>query len=255
MKHWYIFHHGSLLLTRHADATHSVPVGETPPVALPDNVVAHRVHPIGDTSEVYAIDLDQKPQAEGCVLVGLRESYRLLPTHEYLVAGKCEEILHWDRETQYCGTCGAPMRLSTDISKVCTRCGREVWPLLATAIIVLIHRGDEVLLVKARNFRRDFYGLVAGFVETGETLEEAVHREVSEETGLTIDNVQYFASQPWPYPRGLMVGFNARYVSGSLHLQEEELKTAAWFSRDNLPTIPEKLSMARQLIDNWLEHR
>ena len=145
------------------------------------------------------------------------------------------------------------MKMHTDISKRCTECGKEVWPQLATAIIVLVHRGDEVLLVHAKNFRSNFFGLVAGFVETGETLEEAVHREVMEETGLTIDNIRYFGSQPWPYPCGLMVGFEADYVSSEIKLQQEELAAGAWFTKDNLPTIPEKLSIARKLIDYWLE--
>ena len=123
---------------------------------------------------------------------------------------------------------------------------------MATAVIVLIHKGDEVLLVRARNFRTDFYGLVAGFVETGETLEEAVAREAKEETGVTISNIRYFGSQPWPYPCGLMVGFHADYVSGEIHLQRSEIAKGGWFGRNNLPTIPEKLSIARMLIDDWL---
>jgi NAD+ diphosphatase len=142
--------------------------------------------------------------------------------------------------------------MDTDISKKCTQCGKEVWPQLAIAVIVLIHKGDEVLLVNARNFRTHFYGLVAGFVETGETLEEAVHREVKEETGIKITNLRYFSSQPWPYPCGLMVGFNADYVEGEIHLQRSELAKGGWFRKDNLPTIPEKLSIARKLIDAWL---
>ena len=145
------------------------------------------------------------------------------------------------------------MRLHTDISKRCSQCGKEVWPQLATAVICLVQRGDEVLLVHARNFRGDFYGLVAGFVETGETLEEAVVREVREETGIEIRNLRYFASQPWPYPCGLMVGFTAEYASGELHLQRSELSRGGWFKRNALPQIPEKLSIARRLIDHWLE--
>ena len=145
------------------------------------------------------------------------------------------------------------MRMDTDISKKCTECGKEVWPQLAIAIIVLIHRGDEVLLVRAKNFRTDFFGLVAGFVETGETLEEAVVRETMEETGVKITNIRYFGSQPWPYPCGLMVGFMADYDSGKIHLQRSELSKGAWFDRDHLPHIPEKLSIARQLLDAWLD--
>ena len=146
------------------------------------------------------------------------------------------------------------MKMHTDISKRCEECGKEVWPSLATAIIVLVHRGNEVLLVHARNFRGNFFGLVAGFVETGESLEEAVHREVMEETGLTITNLRYFGSQPWPYPSGLMVGFHADYVSGEIKLQKEELAAGQWFTKDNLPEIPEKLSIARRIIDDWLSN-
>ena len=147
------------------------------------------------------------------------------------------------------------MKMHTEISKRCENCGKEVWPQLATAVIVLIHKGDEVLLVHARNFQRDFFGLVAGFVETGETLEQAVERETFEETGIHIRNIRYFGSQPWPYPCGLMVGFQAEYDYGEIRLQHSELSAGGWFKKENLPDIPEKLSIARMLIDNWLNSK
>lgn len=185
-------------------------------------------------------------------MCGLRQSYYKLSHEDYLKAGKCHELLYWDQNTKFCGVCGGPMRFDTDISKKCEHCGKEVWPQLATAVIVLVRKDKEVLLVHAKNFRTDFYGLVAGFVETGETLEEAVHREVMEETGLHIKNLKYFASQPWPYPCGLMVGFHADYAGGDIHLQQSEIAKGGWFRRDNLPTIPEPLSIARMLLDDWL---
>ena len=111
---------------------------------------------------------------------------------------------------------------------------------------------SEVLLVRSRNFRGNKHGLVAGFLETGESLEECVEREVREETGIKIKNLRYFGSQPWPYPFGLMVGFTADYESGELHLQKSELCEGGWFTRDNLPEIPDKASIARRLIDDWL---
>jgi NAD+ diphosphatase len=111
-------------------------------------------------------------------------SFYKLDRELYNKAGKCAELLYWDHNTKYCGVCGAPMKMHTDISKRCTACGKEVWPQLSTAIITLIHRGDEIVMVHARNFKGCFYGLVAGFVETGETLEQAVKREVMEETHL-----------------------------------------------------------------------
>ena len=188
-------------------------------------------------------------------MCGLRQSYYKLSHEDYLKAGKCHELLYWDQNTKFCGVCGGPMRFDTDISKKCEHCGKEVWPQLATAVIVLVRKDKEVLLVHAKKFRTDFYGLVAGFVETGETLEEAVHREVMEETGLHIKNLKYFASQPWPYPCGLMVGFIADYDGGKIHLQRSELSKGSWFDKDHLPQIPEKLSIARQLIDHWLEEQ
>jgi NAD+ diphosphatase len=205
-----------------------------------------------DDDKAYRIDLPIQGN-ERFEMCGLRQSYYKLPKEDYLKAGKCQELLYWDQNTKFCGVCGGPMKFHTAISKRCENCGKEVWPQLATAVIVLVRKGDEVLLVHAKNFRTDFYGLVAGFVETGETLEEAVHREVMEETGLHIKNLRYFASQPWPYPCGLMVGFTADYDGGQIHLQRSELSKGAWFDKDHLPQIPEKLSIARQLIDYWLE--
>ena len=232
---------------------YTIPLSEEPPVALHPWTHVLNVTPMEDGTEVKAVMIDQpitdNPLYEMC---GLRPSFYHLSKELYLKAGKCHELLYWDNNTKFCGVCGAPMKMHTDISKRCTNCGKEVWPQLATAVIVLVHREDEVLLVHARNFKTDFYGLVAGFVETGETLEEAVHREVEEETGIKIKNIRYFGSQPWPYPCGLMVGFNADYDDGDIHLQQSELSKGAWFTKDNLPTIPEPLSIARMILDDWI---
>jgi NAD+ diphosphatase len=247
--YWYIFCKSDLLLQTHEDGTYSIPYEENPPIDVKPWTTIHEVTaPDGSQVKAYAIDAPSPAHA----MCPLRQSYYKLPHDQYLTAGKCYELLYWDANTKYCGVCGSPMKLDTPISKRCTECGKEVWPQLATAVIVLIHRGEEVLLVRARNFRGDFYGLVAGFVETGETLEEAVRREVHEETGIEIENIRYFASQPWPYPSGLMVGFHADYAGGQIHVQREELKKAGWFNRTNLPNLPEKLSIARRLIDDWL---
>ena len=113
--------------------------------------------------------------------------------------------------------------------------------------------GEEILLVQSKNFRGDYYGLVAGFVETGETLEECVAREVMEETGLRIRDLRYVASQPWPFPCGLMIGFEAETDDEDIVLQRSELNKGGWFTRQNLPAIPGKVSLARKLIDRWLE--
>jgi NAD+ diphosphatase len=254
-QYFFVFCKDSLLLERKADGTFTIPFQEEPPIELKPWTQMLTISPMDDGTVVRAYSIDQPTvDTEKYELCALRQSYYKLPEELYLKAGKCAELIYWDHNTRFCGVCGGPMKLHTDISKRCEHCGKEVWPQLATAVIVLIHRGpDEIFMARGRNFRGDFYGLIAGFVETGETLEEAVRREVMEETGLTIKNLQYFGSQPWPYPSGLMVGFNAEYAGGQPHLQREELIKGGWFRRDHLPQLPEKLSIARRLIDNWLD--
>ena len=250
---YFVFCKDDLMLQRQADGTYTIPYEEEPPIEVKPWTTILNITPLDDIEvKAYSIDtpITDHPQYEMCPL---RQSYYKLPYPLYLKAGKCAELLYWDRNTKYCGMCGGHMHFHTDISKRCEVCGKEVWPQLATAVIVLIRRGkDEVLLARGRNFRSEFYGLIAGFVETGETLEEAVKREVMEETGISIKNIRYFGSQPWPYPSGLMVGFTADYESGEIHVQREELQKAGWFHRTNLPKLPEKLSIARRLIDDWL---
>lgn len=243
---YYIFNNGRLLL--HCEESVEV-LSE-----LPTWIEVESVRLFDETDEAlcYMAHGEQEVLPEGCQWVDLRESFHILPEGEYRKAGKASELLYFDRQHAYCGLCGAPMEWASSISKRCTRCGEEIWPKLNTAIIVLVHRGEEALLVKAKNFRRNYYGLVAGFVETGETLEECVVREVFEETGLCVKNIRYFGSQPWPYPMGLMIGFHADYVEGNITLLDGELHDAAFFCRDNIPAIPGKMSMARMLIDDWL---
>ena len=253
-KYYFVFCKDDVLLMPLDDGSFTIPCQEEPPTEVKPWTHIMNISPMADGTKVVTYQIKMPPADSELQPYPLRQSYYKLPRELYLKAGKCQELLYWDRNTKYCGVCGAPMRMDTDISKKCTECGKEIWPQLATAVIVLIHRGDEVLLVRAKNFRTDFYGLVAGFVETGETLEEAVAREAMEETGVTITNIRYFGSQPWPYPCGLMVGFHADYVSGEIHLQRSEIAKGGWFTRDNLPTIPEKLSIARMLLDDWLEY-
>ena len=200
-------------------------------------------------TDCIAVKLEYPVSKDGYKMMGLRETFDVLDSECYALAGKARELLYWNDNSQYCGMCGCPMKFHTNISKRCTNCGKEVWPALATAIIVAITRGEEILLVQSKNFRGDYMGLVAGFVETGESLEEAVKRETLEETGISIKNIQYAGSQAWPYPSGLMIGYTAEYESGNLQIQRSELNKGAWYNLRNLPAIPGKVSLARQLID------
>ena len=253
MAYWFIFNKGDVMLQNCGEGTYTIPLSKEPPIDITADTHVLNISPMDDGTEVKALRIEKNLDSDRFELCGLRQSFYKLPLPLYLKAGKCNELLYWDQNTRYCGVCGSPMLMDTDISKRCPNCGKTVWPQLANAIIVLINRGDDLLLVHAKNFKTDFYGCIAGFVETGESLEEAVRREVMEETSLTIKNLRYFKSQPWPYPCGLMVGFFAEYESGELKLQESELSRGNWFNKNSLPTIPEKLSLARMLIDEWLE--
>lgn len=197
------------------------------------------------------IDPDSEKMA-GCRAISLRESWSQLPRDQYRMACKGAELLNHDRQSRYCGRCGGLMRRGADgLSKACESCGAELFPHISPCIIVLVRRGDEALLVHARTFRGNHYGLVAGFVETGETLEECVAREVREETSLDICNVRYEGSQPWPFPANLMLGFTADYAGGELRFADGELTSGGFFAADNLPPLPTGASIARMMINKW----
>lgn len=250
----FVFYQDKLLLKITDNLDERIPCShELPP--LPGPLLSEQKVYFADGSCATALALDSPwADSESWRMVGLRASYDELSLADYQRAGKAYEILYWDSNSRFCPACGTPTVQQTPIMKQCPQCGKELYPPISTAVIVLITKGDEILLVHARNFRGTFYGLVAGFLEAGETLEECVHREVREETGLKIKNLRYFGSQPWPYPSGLMVGFIADYDSGTIKLQHDELSAGAFYHRDALPEIPRKLSIARKLIDWWLEH-
>ncbi|AET68033.1 Zn-finger containing NTP pyrophosphohydrolase [Desulfosporosinus orientis DSM 765] len=183
--------------------------------------------------------------------------YRLLgkiPDALFFLAGKAYQILHWDRTHQYCSQCGARTENKIDEkAKLCPSCGLVNYPRISPAIIVAITRDREILLAKGSRFQADFYSVLAGFVEPGETFEECVQREVREEVGLEVKNIRYFSSQPWPFPDSLMVGFTAEYAGGNINIDENEILNAGWFDVDQLPLIPRTGSIARSLIDWFIE--
>lgn len=257
---WFVFCGNNIMLRtpEKEGELHGIPCSPTPPTETKEWTTVIELPADKEGNPCKAYKIDSPMHCEGYTFVGLRESFSRIRIEDYNMASKAAELLYWDANTKYCGMCGAPMKRATEISKQCTNCGKEVWPQVSPAIIVRIRRTgadgkEQILLVHARNFRRsEMYGLVAGFVETGETLEDCVRREVREETHLQVTNIRYFGSQSWPYPCGIMIGFTADYAGGELEIQQEELSTAGWFSKDNMPEIPDKMSIARRLIDDWL---
>ena len=253
---WFVFYKDQLLIEK-KNGMYTIPFGTEPPMPVPVGSTIHTIGEIeGRTAKTFSVHAPV-PGSENDrhLMMDLRSSYDVLPWEEYNVGGKAFQILNWDKNSRYCPMCGVPTVQISPIAKKCPQCRQEIYPRISPAIIVLIRREDSILLVHARNFRGTFNGLVAGFLEPGETLEECVHREVLEESGLHIKNLKYFGSQPWPYPSGIMIGFTADYESGNIKLQQEELNAGAFYTKDNLPEIPKKLSLARKLIDAWLEEK
>lgn len=193
---------------------------------------------------------------EGMAYSGVRELAGLIPDEELAVAGLAVQIIDYDRATRFCGRCGtATEPAGTERAKVCPSCHRIIYPRLSPAIIVLVRKNDSILLVRGKGAAPGRYSLVAGFIEPGETIEDAVRREVREETGIAIKNIRYRASEPWPFPDSLMLGFVADYDGGEAAPDDVEIESAAWFDRDHLPDLPPKLSLTRALIDDWTASR
>jgi NAD+ diphosphatase len=201
---------------------------------------------------VQRVPLDH-PLPEGVEALGLRDAFARMPHEDWVRAGRAFQWLDWEAGHRFCGGCGTPLEVGEGHGRRCPACERAVFPSNSTAIIVLIQRGEgaarEWALARSPHFKPGVYSAVAGFTEPGESLEQAVHREVAEELGICVQNLRYFGSQPWPFPNGLMVGFLADHLDGELKPDPSELEDARWFNRDNLPLLPSPMSIARWMLD------
>ena len=167
---------------------------------------------------------------------------RLLEEDLFVLGGRAVQIVEWDRTHQYCGRCGSRTHTKEKERQSLPQCGLHNFPRLSPAIIVAVERGNEILLARSAHFPQGMFSVLAGFVEPGETTEECVVREVKEEVGITVGNIRYFGSQPWPFPNSLMLGFTAEYVEGELALDPTEIAEAGWFRADSLPSIPGRMA-------------
>ncbi|MDD3135113.1 MAG: NAD(+) diphosphatase [Methanoregula sp.] len=201
----------------------------------------------------YAAELNIGSPLPGTMeCCGVRALFHRLTDEELAIAAYAVRIIDFTRTTRYCGRCGARTRqIRTERAAFCTDCNLITYPRTSPAIIVLVRDGAKILLARSPHFPPGMHSLVAGFVEPGETLEEAVHREVKEEVGITIKNLRYVASEPWPFPNSLMCGFVADHDSGEITIDNDEITSAGWFDRDHLPVLPSQMSLSRALIDAW----
>ena len=204
---------------------------------------------------VYAMATDGFEAPEGTSFEALRRYFAERPEQDGAVAARLMGLSGWLRSTRYCCTCGSALTLhASETALVCPSCGKVHYPRISPCVIAVIKRDDRILLLRHRQRNQDIFACLAGFVETGESLEQALIRETREETGLEICNIRYAGSQGWPFPDQLMVGFFADYNGGELRLQEDEIIEAGWFSQDEIPPSPRPGSISYALIHSaWKE--
>jgi NAD+ diphosphatase len=232
------------------------PLVPTVAEAAAAGLVVNDVLPLG-TVEGRAVAFASLPAdtklPDGYAASSLR---RLMVTLEGSLVGAAalaSQLAAFEETTRFCGGCGGPLvRKAGERAKRCEKDDRDIYPQVAPCVIVLIHDGPRVVLARAPRLPAGMYSLVAGFVEPGETLEDCVRREVKEEVGLEVGELTYVASQPWPFPSQLMVGFFARYQGGDIVPDPSEIDEAAWFDVADLPPVPPPLSVARFLIDEYV---
>lgn len=216
-----------------------------------------RKHLLGhfNKAEIYCADiLHQHLPMNIFESLPLRSALDHLGDDWYSILTKAFTIINWDRNHQHCGRCSEPtLHKPFTFERFCTGCNITFYPRISPSIIVLIRRDDHVLMARGSHFKPGIYGLIAGFVEAGENLEDAIHREIFEETQISVKNLQYFGSQVWPFPDSLMLGFFADYHSGTLNIDNDEIEDAGWYRFDELPGRPSSnISIASKMLNHFI---
>lgn len=197
--------------------------------------------------------LEAKNAPEGLAPVSFREALMRIDGELMRAALLGYHLLIWLANSRFCGRCGIRTEFHQhEKARVCPSCGLVVYPRISPAVITAVMKEGKILLAHNKRFNAPVYSLIAGFVEPGETLEEAVAREIREEVGIEVENIRYFSSQPWPFPDSLMLGFTADWRSGEVEPDGIEISDAGWFGADDLPRLPGKASIALKIIESLL---
>ncbi len=251
---WLIFHNDQLVILR--DTVSTLPL-TSELKGLSHHFI--REHLLGEFngSAIYCAEISTIVAIESPYdLLPLRKALNTLGEEWFSAAAKAFAILNWDRNHHFCGRCGQPTtQHATLYERHCAHCHVHFYPRISPSIIVLIQKGDELLMARSHHFNPGVYGLVAGFVEAGENVEDAVHREVYEETHIRVKNLRYFGSQPWPFPDSLMIGFFAEYESGELIIDPVEIEDAGWYHYKSLPGRPTSISIASKMLNSYLAEK
>ncbi len=250
---WFVVAQGPFVLVHAQEETLRIPEGSHP---RDFGIEPDHEHFLGmlDGRPVWAAGIDRgTPDHETLRPESLYTLFSQVDDTLWAIAGKAVQIAEWHRTHQFCGRCGERTAVAPgERARKCPACGLLCFPRLSPAVITAVEKDGQILLAQGRLFRGPMYSVLAGFVEPGETLEECVAREVKEEVGIDVADIHYVASQPWPFPNSLMLGFEAKWAGGDIVCDPSEILDAQWYSPDNLPPIPGRLSIARRLIDRWL---
>ena len=209
-----------------------------------------------DNKEIYACEAnaDVSKHDESISLLDLRFILSNLAKDDFLFISRAKQIIYWNQNSQFCGVCGKENLFSDKEGAFYCECQKIFqYPAISPCIITLIHKDNKILLGRNIYFPKDMFSTLAGFIEAGESCEEALEREVFEEVGIAVKNIKYFGSQTWPFPAQLMIGFYAEYSSGEIIVDKNELEEAYWFDVSDLPSIPPIESISGQLIRSYIE--
>ena len=203
---------------------------------------------------ILEIDEDSKLDND-LILTPLRNLLGRIPDSLFTICSRSLQLSEWRRNNQFCGVCGTKMKMhETERAMFCECNNVLVYPRISPCVIVLVTRGEELLLAHNKNFPGTFYSTLAGFIEAGESAESAIHREIFEEVKVRVQNIKYFGSQSWPFPSQLMLGYHAEYLEGEITPDGEEIDLADWFHYKDLPNVPTgNISISGQLIESYLE--
>lgn len=204
----------------------------------------------------YSGEVHKLPDSEGYEFIDLRTYSTYTSEENFLISAKARLLHNYTKENKRCGVCGSTMTEKEDEekSRYCLNCYNTIWPQTSPAIIVAVTKGDKLLLAHNKLYPKGRYSVLAGFVEMGETLEDCVRREVFEETGIKVHNIEYFGSQPWPFPNSMMIGFTAEYLEGDIEVDKVEIMHAEWFTREEvLEKHKKSISISSKLIESFLD--
>lgn len=200
--------------------------------------------------KIYGASYEKPVDEDEYVLISARDALAMSDAKNSQLICRAKQLLNWHRSSLYSGCCGSPTSLSpTETAKICQACNKVIYPTTSSFVIVLVEKEGKLLLARSPHFPSGVYSALAGFVDAGESFEEAVHREVQEEVGIKVKDLAYFGSQSWPFPSSIAIAFVAKHDSGEIRMDPKEIEDAQWFDTKQLPLLPHPCSISRHIIE------